>query len=136
MRNPKEQLPMRLRMDAERRTRGEEGPPEPAEENCALTFAKRFTAELCFAGILVLGLVEAVVRAIFAIPAFFITLCTGTEDGVGKFLKETTLRGAHLSSVVVLNALVGLVVNIYQQKMDAKNGVLPEAMNKCLFCQD
>lgn len=134
MRNPNEQLPLQLRMGEEGRTRGEEGPRVPVEENCALTFAKRFTAELCFAGIFVLGLIEAVVKAIFAIPAFFITLCTGTEPGsFGEFLQATTWLGAQLSFAIALNALAGLVTNIYQQKIDQHNLPLRDAMNECLF---
>lgn len=108
----------------------------PAEDGCILTFAKRFTAELCFVPLVILGLIEAVVRAVFAIPAFFLTLCTGTKPNTfGDYLWAATWSGARYSLTTSLNSLAGLVVNLVRKEI-VNGDILPRNFNDCLIGED
>lgn len=127
MRNPADEKKRR----AEKKR--EEEPTAPVGENCALTFGKRFLGELCYASVLVLALVETVVRAIFAIPAYFITLCTGTKEGTfGGKLWGATGFGARMSLYSACAAGAALIQNVYQERISIMSNDLVPSVADCL----
>lgn len=113
----------------EMRNPAENNNGEIAEENCLWTFAKRFTAELCFAGLFVLALVETVVRAIFAIPGYFIGLCSNPQ--IAKAIKFVTWEGAKFSLLTACGSANALVKNIYQEKIE--DSIIPKQLGECLL---
>lgn len=85
--------------------------PTGQDEDCCTTLAKRVFGEICFAGLLVVALVETVVRALFAIPGYFISLCC--EEETAKEILAYTWIGAQLSLGSAYGAFTGLFKNIW-----------------------
>lgn len=99
-----------------------------SDESYISTLSKRVVAEICFAGLLVLSVVEAVVRAIFGIFGYLIGLCC--EESTARQIYSYTWGGAKLSLITAYGAGSSLIKNVYAKtlypfEMPAGRGLPP-----------
>jgi hypothetical protein len=120
---------------------------ELVDESWMMTLGRRIFGELCFAGIFVVALVETVVRALFMLPGYLISLCY--EGETSKEIYETAVTiGPLFTLASAYGALTGLVHNIYaevlmplnpntyhfsQKRIDGMCNVAPTLIPDCLF---
>lgn len=87
--------------------------PSIQNEGCLLSLSKRVFGEICFAGLLVLALVEAVFAALLAIPALLITVIFCKECTQNAY--SITLLSAKFAFLAATSAVVALVQNPFSR---------------------
>ena len=97
--------------------------PKSDHENTCTTIAKRFTAGVVYAILPLVGIVEAVVRGILAIPVYVASCCSKNEDDegcVGK-LWEMTADGASISGKAGCMSVAGFFLNFTKDHINGKD---------------
>src|ERR1700722_13203049 len=102
---------------------------EPAYRNkpVAVDTEHKVLGGLAFASLAILSLIEAVVRAILAIPAVLIVLCTPKSDLKDR-ISELLIVGALFSAENSINCLVAFVANFYIEKFKYDD-IVPDCIN-------
>ncbi|MBI2743821.1 MAG: hypothetical protein HYX48_07895 [Chlamydiales bacterium] len=88
-------------------------------EDCCYAIPGKIMAEAGFALTLVIALVEAVFRAILAIPASLVGLVC--EEEAQEKLRQLTWVGAKISLTIAVAALVAMGKNFFMGSMEEKD---------------
>ena len=101
--------------------------PKSDHENTCTTIAKRFTAGVVYAILPLVGIVEAVVRGILAIPVYVASCCC--ENECVSELWDMMANGAMISGMTGYMSVAAFFFNFTKDRINAKD--LEDAVVAC-----